>query len=81
VVLFSIWMKYTYRVPEGLLLGIFFVLVFGMRFIWEFYKENQVDFEENMSLNMGQLLSIPLVLGGVVLIIIALKNGLKPIKN
>lgn len=81
VILFAIWLKYTYRVPEGLLLGLFFVLVFGMRFIWEFYKENQVDFEENMSLNMGQILSIPLIIGGFILIILALKNGLKPIKN
>lgn len=81
VILFGIWIKYTYRVPEGLLLGLFFVLVFGMRFIWEFYKENQVDFEENLTLNMGQMLSIPLVIGGLILIFLALKSGLKPIKN
>lgn len=81
ILLFGIWLKYTYRVPEGLLLGLFFILVFGMRFIWEFYKENQVDFEENMSLNMGQILSIPLIIGGLILVILALKDGLKPIKS
>ena len=45
------------------------------------FKENQVEFEEGLQYNMGQLLSIPLVLGGIFLIVKALKNGLKPIKD
>ena len=81
LVLLGIWMKYKERLPEGILLGIFLVTVFGMRFIWEFYKEVQVDFESSMQYNMGQLLSIPLVLGGIILIVLALKKGLKPEKN
>lgn len=79
--LFAIWYKYTYRVPEGLLVGLFMIFVFGTRFVWEYFKETQVDFEKDMSLNMGQLLSIPLVVFGVVLVILALKKGLKPIKS
>ncbi|OYX12067.1 MAG: diacylglyceryl transferase [Algoriphagus sp. 32-45-6] len=81
LVLLGIWMKYKERLPEGILLGIFLVTVFGMRFIWEFYKEVQVDFESTMQYNMGQLLSIPLVLGGMILIVWSLKKGLKPEKN
>lgn len=81
LVLLGIWMKYKERLPEGILLGIFLVTVFGLRFIWEFYKEVQVDFESTMQYNMGQLLSIPLVLGGMILIVWALKKGLKPEKN
>ncbi len=54
------------------------ISVFGMRFIWEFYKENQVEFEENLTFNMGQSLSIPLVIAGIILVIYALRNGLKP---
>jgi phosphatidylglycerol---prolipoprotein diacylglyceryl transferase len=53
LVLLGIWMKYKERLPEGILLGIFLVTVFGMRFIWEFYKEVQVDFESSMQYNMG----------------------------
>jgi phosphatidylglycerol---prolipoprotein diacylglyceryl transferase len=79
--LFAIWYKYTYRVPEGLLVGLFMIFVFGTRFYWEFFKETQVDFEKEMSLNMGQLLSIPLVTGGIILVIFALKKGLKPINT
>ena len=43
-------------------------------------KENQVDFEAHTLLNMGQWLSIPLVMMGVVILIILLKkNKLKNI--
>lgn len=78
--LLAIWNHYKARTPEGLLLGLFLILVFGMRFIWEFFKENQVEFEETMAFNMGQLLSVPLVIGGVILVIRALKNGPKALK-
>lgn len=72
------WFKYKERLPDGLYLGLFLISVFGMRFVWEFLKENQVDFEENLALNMGQTLSIPLVIVGVGLVIYALKKGFKP---
>ena len=77
----SIYLKYKERLPEGILLGLFLISVFGMRFIWEYFKAVQVDFEESMALNMGQILSIPLVIAGIILVIRALKNGLKPEKN
>jgi len=81
LILLAIWNHYRERTPEGLLLGLFLISVFGMRFVWEFFKENQVDFEESMAFNMGQLLSIPLVVGGIVLVILALKKGPKALKN
>ena len=36
-----------------------------MRFLIEFIKQPQVGFEQSMTLNMGQLLSIPFILVGV----------------
>jgi phosphatidylglycerol---prolipoprotein diacylglyceryl transferase len=54
---------------HGLIFGFFLVLVFTFRFIIEFFKENQSLFEEKMFLNMGQLLSIPLILLGLYLLI------------
>lgn len=77
LVLLGLWFKFKSGLPDGLLLGMFLVLVFGMRFLWEYLKENQVEFEEGMALNMGQWLSIPLVAVGLVLIILALKKGFK----
>nr|MBI1230085.1 prolipoprotein diacylglyceryl transferase [Cytophagales bacterium] len=75
LLLFIGWTKYKSRIPEGLYLGLFLISVFGMRFIWEFLKENQVEFEEELTFNMGQALSIPLVLGGILLTLYALKKG------
>lgn len=49
---------------EGLIFGIFMILVFGSRFFVEFVKNDQEAFEASMLLNMGQLLSIPFVLLG-----------------
>jgi prolipoprotein diacylglyceryl transferase len=66
--------RYNATPPSGLLLGVFFVTVFGARFIIEFFKENQVLFEQLLPINMGQILSVPLVLLGVGLIWRALRQ-------
>ena len=68
IVLFCIYKYALPKIKEGLLLGIFFIGIFFSRFLIEFVKENQVSFEEGMTLNMGQLLSIPFVLLGIFLI-------------
>ncbi|NEM98657.1 prolipoprotein diacylglyceryl transferase [Pontibacter burrus] len=65
VLLYGLWKKYKERLPLGLLFGLFVTLLFTFRFLVEFLKENQVEFEDTMSLNMGQLLSLPLILIGL----------------
>lgn len=54
-------------IKEGQIFGAFLILIFGFRFLIEFLKANQKDFEAGMDLNMGQWLSIPLVVAGVYL--------------
>ena len=61
------------KVHRGFFFGLFLVGCFGMRFLIEFIKEPQVDFEKTMVLDMGQLLSIPFVLAGVCLLVYAAK--------
>ncbi|GAB2605578.1 hypothetical protein GCM10027190_61410 [Spirosoma areae] len=73
--LFWSWKNYRNQAASGSMLGISLVWVFGLRFVWEFFKENQVTFEDNMSLNMGQLLSIPAILLGLILL---LRNFIRP---
>ncbi len=73
--LFWFWNRRKERTPEGSLLGIFLIYIFGLRFAYEFLKENQVDFENNMALNMGQWLSIPAVIGGIFVLLIANRNA------
>ena len=62
------WKKNAERRP-GLIFGVFFTVLFSCRFLIEFVKNPQVGFEANMTLNMGQLLSIPFILIGIGLII------------
>lgn len=79
--LFAIWYRYKQNTPEGLLLGIFLIILFGLRFVYEFFKENQVEFEDELALNMGQILSIPLVLAGIFLLVrVARQQKRKPEK-
>jgi len=59
---------------DGLLIGWFFILVFGFRFLIEFIKEVQVSFENGMLINMGQILSIPMIIIGITMVFMATKN-------
>jgi prolipoprotein diacylglyceryl transferase len=72
--LFWMWNKRKTQTPQGLLLGIFLIWVFGLRFVFEFFKENQVAFENELQFNMGQILSIPAILLGIVFLAYAFKN-------
>lgn len=56
----------------GLIFGVFLIGIFLPRFLIEFLKNDQVAFEADMVLNMGQLLSIPFILLGVILVIRAM---------
>ncbi len=69
LLLFYLWSRMKRETPEGLLLGLFLIFVFGLRFVHEFFKENQVDWEGDIPLNMGQWLSVPLVMIGVYLLL------------
>ena len=69
LILLGIWYRYKEKTPEGILFGIFFIWIFGLRWFHEGFKENQVAFEDEMTYNMGQLLSIPLILLGVFVLI------------
>lgn len=75
-ILFALWKKYKSQTPPGLLVGIFFVYVFTLRFFYEFLKEPQEAFEANNILYMGQILSIPAVLLGVYFILQSRKKTL-----
>ena len=65
------WKKNAQQRP-GLIFGIFFIGIFLPRFVIEFIKNNQVEFEESMALNMGQLLSVPFIIAGICLVIYSL---------
>ncbi|MBT1705824.1 prolipoprotein diacylglyceryl transferase [Chryseosolibacter indicus] len=60
------------KLRNGFLFGLLLVLIFTARFIIEFFKENQVGFEDSMTLNMGQLLSLPYILIGLAFMVYGL---------
>ena len=64
VLMFLYWKTNSAKLT-GFLAGTFFIMLFGARFFIEFIKENQDGVDQNLQgLNMGQYLSIPLVLIG-----------------
>ena len=69
IVLFLVWRKNKEHSKPGFIFGLFLVLLWSARFLFEFLKENQEAFENSIPLNMGQWLSIPLIITGVVLLI------------
>ncbi len=74
--LFLLWLyvRKLDKVYRGTFIGIFFIVCFGMRFIIEFIKEPQVEFEETMLLDMGQILSIPFIILGIGFLVYAWKK-------
>lgn len=74
LVLMWLYWKKLDKVYRGTFVGIFLIVCFGSRFLIEFIKNDQVEFEADMVLNMGQLLSIPFVLLGIGFLVYAYKK-------
>ena len=74
--LYLIWRycKKLDRTWRGFFFGVFLLGCFGMRFIIEFIKEPQVEFENNMALDMGQWLSIPFIIAGICILVWSYKK-------
>lgn len=72
IVFFLIYSVYKVKGKElkpGFLFGLFLISIFSIRFVMEFLKENQELFESALPINMGQILSIPLIILGMLIII------------
>jgi phosphatidylglycerol---prolipoprotein diacylglyceryl transferase len=67
--LFLLWQSAKVQNRKGFLFGLGSSLIFAQRFLMEFLKENQVAFEENLVLNMGQILSVPLITIGILIMV------------
>ena len=62
------------KLGTGFYFGLCLTYIFTFRFFVEFFKKEQVAFEQGMALDMGQLLSIPFVIVGVYFMWRALKR-------
>jgi len=72
--LYRIYWKKKGDFYHGSLITIFLTLVFISRFLIEFIKEDQVALEATMKLNIGQRLSLPFILIGLVGLYYSLKG-------
>jgi len=70
--LYFIWKSKKFYTAPGFIFGLGITLIFIQRFLIEFLKENQVSFEDDLTLNMGQILSIPMVVAGIAIACVAI---------
>jgi prolipoprotein diacylglyceryl transferase len=71
-----LWMYYKRDLGDkrpGIMFGTFLIIIFGSRIGIEFLKNVQVAFEKNMVFDMGQWLSVPFVILGIVMIVRSLR--------
>jgi len=77
ILMYLFYKKNTINKYPGFFFSFFLIMVFGSRILIEFIKQPQVEFEKSMTLDMGQWLSIPFFIAGVVIMVMALKGKLK----
>lgn len=75
LLLYAAYSRQRARTPQGLLLGMFLVSVFSFRVVVEFVKVRQAAYGHGFPLSVGQWLSVPLVILGIVLLVYALRKS------
>lgn len=82
VLLWFLYRKTDKKYQQGWLFGLFFIILWAIRFFVEFLKEPQGDeFIEFGGLNTGQVLSIPFMIAGVVIMIMSKKFKITQAEN
>lgn len=74
ILMYMYWKRNAWM-RQGVLFGVFLILLFGARFFVEFFKLGQTARDEVWVLNTGQMLSIPFVLAGVYILWKALRKS------
>jgi phosphatidylglycerol---prolipoprotein diacylglyceryl transferase len=77
-VLLAIYRRSGKRTPEGLLFGVLMALVFSARIVVEFFKTPQAAYEADQLFTVGQYLSLPFVMLGVVMMVKAIRRSPVP---
>lgn len=65
IFIYWFWKNRRNSVGPGFMFGLFCVVLFIERFLVEFLKINQSEFESNLPINMGQILSLPFIIAGI----------------
>lgn len=67
IILWTYWKKQTSETKSGAYVGILLMCIFGSRFILEFWKSTQDSIVDPSIFSIGQLLSLPFILLGIIL--------------
>ena len=70
-----LYKRFPQKVGTGFFFGLTLTFIFTFRFFIEYTKEVQEAFEANMLFNMGQLLSLPFIIIGVICMLRACKKN------
>ncbi|WP_255577699.1 prolipoprotein diacylglyceryl transferase [Elizabethkingia sp. JS20170427COW] len=74
ILLWFLYRKTDKKYQQGWLFGLFFIILWAIRFFVEFFKEPQGDeFIQFVGLNTGQVLSIPFMIAGFIIMIYSKK--------
>lgn len=75
------WRTRLAQEKRGVLFGLFLILLFTVRFVIESIKLPQEVWEQHMWLNMGQILSLPFIVAGVVILWWGIRRPAEPYTN
>ncbi|KIC64386.1 prolipoprotein diacylglyceryl transferase [Chryseobacterium taiwanense] len=79
ILLWVLYRKTDKKYQQGWLFGLFFIILWAIRFFVEFLKEPQGDeFIQLGGLNTGQVLSIPFMIAGLIIMLYSKKNKIAP---
>jgi len=82
ILLWILYKKTNKKYQQGWLFGLFFIILWAVRFFVEFLKEPQGDeFIQFGGLNTGQVLSIPFMIAGVIIMVVSKKFKITPAEN
>lgn len=73
LLLSAIYIFYKKR-PQGFIFSLLIILIFSVRLFLEQFKLEQADYDTNFFLNVGQILSIPFIIAGVITLIYVFKK-------
>lgn len=71
---FYLWRYKRSTISNGTITAVLLIVLFTSRFFIEFLKNNQSGFEDKLVFNMGQLLSIPAIIMGVVILVMGYRK-------
>ncbi|MBL7844843.1 MAG: prolipoprotein diacylglyceryl transferase [Cyclobacteriaceae bacterium] len=79
ILLYWMWNRQKENLPAGRIFGTFMIILWTLRFLYEYLKEVQVDTEisfiNTYGINYGQLYSIPFVIFGIVVLVLSFRSG------